>query len=113
MSIQAISLILFNGVTSAIFFKYVVKYVYEQVSKEKDEQFLLLLEKNFFTLARIHKLENEVNELHEIIDSLEEKMQAKENLLKESSDMLFSKIDNFIISNYDTIQKPDENETEN
>jgi uncharacterized protein (DUF342 family) len=98
MSVQAISFILFNGVTSAIFCKYVVKYVYEKITKEKDEQILWLL-------AKINKLENEVTELHETIDVLEEKMQAKENLLKESSDMLFSKIDNFIISNYDTVQK--------
>lgn len=98
MSVQAFSLIFLNGLTSAIFFKYVVQYVYEKVTKEKDEQVLWLL-------AKINKLENEVSELHETIDSLEEKIQAKENLLKESSDMLFNKIDNFIISNYDTIQK--------
>lgn len=100
MSIQAISFILFNGVSTAIFFKYAIKYVYERVTKEKDEQILWLL-------ARLNKLENEINELHETIDSLEEKVQAKENLLKESSEMLFSKIDNFIISNYDTVQKED------
>lgn len=104
MSIQAITLILFNGVSTAIFFKYVVKYLYEQMSKEKDEQILWLL-------AKLNKLENEVNELHETIDTLEEKIQAKENLLKESSDMLFSKIDNFIISNYDTIQKEEAKES--
>lgn len=98
MSVQAISFILFNGITSVIFCKYVVKYVYEKITKEKDEQILWLL-------AKINKLENEVTELHETIDVLEEKIQAKENLLKESSDMLFSKIDNFIISNYDTVQK--------
>jgi uncharacterized protein (DUF342 family) len=102
MSVQALSFIFLNGITSAIFFKYVVNYVYEKVTKEKDEQMLWLL-------SKINKLETEVNELHETIDSLEEKIQAKENLLKESSDMLFNKIDNFIISNYDTVQKTDEN----
>jgi peptidoglycan hydrolase CwlO-like protein len=101
MSIQAISLILFNGVSTAIFFNYAIKYIYNRVSKDKDEQILWLL-------AKINKLENEVNELHETIDTLEEKIQAKENLLKESSDMLFNKIDNFIISNYDTIQKEEQ-----
>jgi|LakMenEpi03Aug12_release.lakeMendotaPanAssembly.Ray.scaffolds.fasta_scaffold1658036_1 hypothetical protein len=98
MSVQAISLILFNGVTSALFARYVFQYVYDRVTKEKDEQILWLL-------AKITKLENEVNELHENIDFLDEKVQAKENLLKESSEMLFSKIDNFIIGNYDTVQK--------
>lgn len=102
MSVQALSFIFLNGITSAIFFKYVVQYVYEKVTKEKDEQILWLL-------SKINKLETEVGELHESIDSLEEKIQAKENLLKESSDMLFSKIDNFIIGNYDTIQKSDDN----
>jgi peptidoglycan hydrolase CwlO-like protein len=100
MSFQTISLILLNGVTTALLLKYVLKYVYVKVTKEKDEQLLWLL-------AKVHKLENEVNELHESIDALEDKIQSKENLLKESSDMLFSKIDKFIISNYDTIQKTD------
>lgn len=98
MSFQAISLILLNGVTSALLLKYVVKYVYDKVTKEKDEQLLWLL-------AKVNKLENEVNELHESIDVLEDKVQAKENLLKESSEMLFNKIDKYIISNYDTVQK--------
>ena len=98
MSFQAISIILLNGVTSALFLKYVVKYVYDKVTKEKDEQLLWLL-------AKVNKLENEVNELHESIDVLEDKVQAKENLLKESSEMLFNKIDKYIISNYDTVQK--------
>jgi uncharacterized protein (DUF342 family) len=98
MSIQVISIILFNGFSTAIFFNYAVKYMYYRISQEKDEQILWLS-------AKINKLENEVNELHETIDTLEEKIQTKENLLKESSDMLFNKIDNFIISNYDTIQK--------
>jgi uncharacterized protein (DUF342 family) len=98
MSVQAFTLIFFNGITSAIFFKYVVQYVYEKVTKEKDEQILWLL-------AKINKLENEVTELHETMDNFEEKIQAKENLLKESSEILFNKIDNFIISNYDTVQK--------
>jgi predicted nucleic acid-binding Zn-ribbon protein len=101
MSVQTLSFIFFNGITTAIFFKYAVKYVYEKVTKEKDEQMLWLL-------SKINKLETEVNELHETIDSLEETIQAKENLLKQSSDMLFSKIDNFIISNYDTVQTPQE-----
>ena len=100
MSFQAISLILLNGVTSALLLKYVVKYVYDKVTKEKDEQLLWLL-------AKVNKLENEVNELHESIDVLEDKVQAKENLLKESSEMLFNKIDKYIISNYDTVQKSD------
>lgn len=104
MSFQAISLILLNGVTSAVFLKYIVNYVYEKFTKEKNEQLLWLL-------AKVNKLENEVSELHESIDILEDKIQAKENLLKESSDMLFSKIDKFIISNYDTIQKEIEPET--
>jgi hypothetical protein len=97
MSVQAISIILLNSVTSAFFAKYIVQYVYNKVTKEKDEQILWLL-------AKITKLENKVNELHENIDSLDEKVQAKENLLKESSEMLFNKIDNFIISNYDTVE---------
>jgi hypothetical protein len=97
MSFQAISIILLNGVTSALFLKYIVKYVYDKVTKEKDEQLLWLL-------AKVNKLENEVNELHESIDVLEDKVQAKENLLKESSEMLFNKIDKYIISNYDTVQ---------
>lgn len=98
MSFQAISIILLNGVTSALFLKYVIKCVYDKVTKEKDEQLLWLL-------AKVNKLENEVNELHESIDVLEDKIQAKENLLKESSEMLFNKIDKYIISNYDTVQK--------
>jgi hypothetical protein len=96
MSVQAISLILFNGVTTAFVVKYVIQYVYKKVTTEKDEQTLLLLDK-------INKLETEVNELHETIDILEEKIQAKESLLKESSEILFNKIDKFIISNYDTV----------
>lgn len=98
MSLQAISLILLNGVTSALFLKYSIKYIYDKVTKEKDEQFLWLL-------AKVHKLENDISELHESIDVLEDKLKEKENLLKESSEMLFNKIDKFIISNYDTVQK--------
>lgn len=98
MSIQAISLLFVNGITCTIFLKYVTDYIYTHLSKEKDEQILWLL-------SKINKLENEMTELHETIDGLEEKIQVKETLLRESSDLLFSKIDNFIISNYDTVTK--------
>ena len=98
MSIQALSLLFVNGIATTIFFKYMTEYLYVRFVKEKEEQMLWLL-------SKINKLENEMNELHETIDSLEEKLQEKEIMLRESSDLLFSKIDNFIISNYDTVTK--------
>lgn len=101
MSVQALSILFVNGVATTIFFKYMTDYLYSTFVKEKEEQILWLL-------SKINKLENEMSELHETIDSLEEKLQEKEIMLRESSDLLFSKIDNFIISNYDTITKPEE-----
>jgi hypothetical protein len=98
MSVQALSLLFVNGVATTIFFKYMTEYFYTRFVKEKEEQMLWLL-------SRINKLENEISELHETIDVLEEKIQEKEIMLRESSDLLFSKIDNFIISNYDTVTK--------
>lgn len=95
MSLQAISFILLNSISSAFFLKYVVKSVHNKFSKEKNEQVSWLL-------AKIHKLENKIETLHESIDILENKVNIKENLLKESSEMLFNKIDKFIIGNYDT-----------
>ena len=98
MSLQLLSFVFVNGISSAILIKYVTEYIYKKVSKEKDEQVLWLL-------SKINKLESEVSDLHGCIDTLEEKLIAKENILRESSELLFNKIDNFIISNYDTIQK--------
>ena len=100
MSLQLLSFVFVNGVSTTILIKYLTDYIYTKVSKEKDEQVLWLL-------AKINKLESEVSDLHETIDTLEEKLIAKENILRESSELLFNKIDNFIISNYDTIQKTD------
>ena len=77
MSLQAISLILLNGVTSVLFLKYSVKCIYDKVTKEKDEQLLWLI-------TKVHKLENDVSELHESIDVLEDKLQKKENLLNQN-----------------------------
>lgn len=100
MSLQLLSFVFINGISTAILIKYVTEYIYTKFSKEKDEQVLWLL-------VKINKLESEVSNLHETIDTLEEKLIAKENMLRESSELLFNKIDNFIISNYDTIQKTD------
>ena len=46
-------------------------------------------------LSKINKLELEVSDLHETIDSLEEKLVIKENILKESNELLFNKLDGF------------------
>lgn len=105
MSFQAISFVLFNGITSTLFFKYIITYVYEKISKEREEE-------KSWLLTKINRFENEIKELYQVvdelcqtIDELEEKLQKKENLLKESSEILFNKLDNFIVGNYDTIQK--------
>ena len=98
MSFQAISFVLFNGITSTLFFKYIITYVYEKITKEREEE-------KSWLLTKINRFENEIKELYQTIDELEEKLQKKENLLKESSEVLFNKLDNFIIGNYDTIQK--------
>jgi peptidoglycan hydrolase CwlO-like protein len=98
MSFQAISFVLFNGITSTLFFKYIFTYVYEKITKEREEE-------KSWLLTKINRFENEIKELYQTIDELEEKLQKKENLLKESSEVLFNKLDNFIIGNYDTIQK--------
>jgi peptidoglycan hydrolase CwlO-like protein len=98
MSFQAISFVLFNGITSTLFFKYIITYVYEKITKEREEE-------KSWLLTKINRFENEIKELYQTIDELEEKLQKKENLLKESSEILFNKLDNFIVGNYDTIQK--------
>lgn len=101
MSVQALSILFVNGIATTFFFKYMTDYIYTHFVKEKEEQILWLL-------SKINKLENEVGELHETIDSLEEKLQEKDVMLRESNDLLFSKLDNFIISNYDTVTKEKE-----
>ncbi len=95
MSIQILSVVILNGITSAIIIKYIAKYIHKKISNVKDEQILWLL-------SKINKLELEVSDLHQTIDTLEEKLLIKENILKQSSELLFNKLDNFIISNYDT-----------
>lgn len=97
MSVQTISLILFNSITNIFFFKYFTTYLYAKLSADKDQHMSWLL-------TKINKLETEINELHETIDSLEYQIQEKEYKLKESSEILFNKIDNFIVSNYETVQ---------
>lgn len=98
MSFQAISYILFNGITSTLFFKYILTYVYEKINKEREEE-------KTWLLTKINRFENEIKELYQTIDDLEDKLQKKENLLKESSEILFNKLDNFIVGNYDTVEK--------
>jgi len=96
MSVQLLSIIAINGISGIIIINYLTNYLTKKVSKLKDEQISWLL-------SKINKLELEIMELHENIDTLEEKLTVKENILKESSELLFNKLDNFIISNYDTI----------
>jgi glutathionyl-hydroquinone reductase len=98
MSFQAISFVLFNGFTSTLFFKYMFTYLYEKINKEREEE-------KCWLLTKINRFENEIKDLYQTIDELEEKLQKKENLLKESSEILFNKLDNFIVGNYDTVQK--------
>jgi len=94
MSLQILSIFILNGITSAIVIKYIADYIHTRVNNVKDEQILWLL-------SKINKLELEVSDLHETIDMLEEKLIIKENILKESNELLFNKLDNFIMSNYD------------
>ena len=97
MSFQVISFILFNGISSTLFFKYMFTYVYEKINKQREEE-------KHWLLTKLNRFENEIKELYQTIDELEEKLQKKEHLLKESSEILFNKLDNFIVGNYDTIQ---------
>ena len=80
MSLQLLSFVFVNGVSTTILIKYLTDYIYTKVSKEKDEQVLWLL-------AKINKLESEVSDLHETIDTLEEKLIAISGL-KENSVVL-------------------------
>jgi hypothetical protein len=90
MSFQILTLAIINGITGVVFFKYTCDYIYTKITKEKDEQLTWML-------AKIHKLETEVFDLHATIDNLEETLVEKEAILKLSSD----RIDKFLISNYD------------
>lgn len=89
MSIQILSLAIINGITGIIFFKYTCEYIYTKITREKDDQVLWLL-------SKLNKMQLEIDELHETIDNLEEKLQEKEAMLKQSSDRL----DRFIIGDY-------------
>lgn len=56
-----------------------------------------------FLLQKITDLENEVSEIHETIDSLEEKFYVKDINLRQSNEYISNKLDNFITRNYDKI----------
>lgn len=85
MSIHILSLAIINGITGFIFFKYTYNYIYTTIIHE-----------NALLLSKINKLQCELHEVYETIDILEEKLQEKEIMLKQSSD----RIDKFIICDY-------------
>lgn len=85
MSIQLLSLVIINSISSIILFKYTYTYIYDKISKEKNEQVAWLS-------CKITKLQIE-------LDTIQDRLVEKENKLLES----INKIDKFIVSNYDTI----------
>ena len=85
MSIQLLSLVIINSISSIILFKYTYTYIYDKISKEKNEQVTWLS-------CKITKLQIE-------LDTIQDRLVEKENKLLES----INKIDKFIVSNYDTI----------
>lgn len=85
MSTQLLSLLIINSVSSIILFKYTYTYIYDRISKEKNEQIVWLS-------CKIAKLQTE-------LDTIQNRLIEKENKLLES----INKIDKFIVSNYDTI----------
>lgn len=98
LSFQILSLVIINGFTGVLFFKYFIQE--QKQDNDKNDKLLWLLEK-------ITTLEITVNELNTTIDNLDLKLQVfqdKENNLQESTELLFNKLDKYIISNYDTIQ---------
>lgn len=90
MTFEIFTLICANIITGTVFFK----YIEESINKEHSTH-------TRFILQKLYKLELEVNEIHEVLDTLDEKLHKKHINMKQSHELLDSKIDNFIISNYD------------
>lgn len=89
MNLQFYTFVITNTIAFGI--SYYIKY------KTKEEY----NEKLNIILHRITKLEVEVSELHETLDTLEEALHKKHTDMRVSHEQLGSKIDKFIVSNYD------------
>lgn len=100
MTYHLLSIVVLNGLSGVILIKYLCDYIHMKLV-DNDKRTDLLL-------TKVQELVMDVNELNKTIDTLEnklqERIQEKENKLKQSSDLLFQKIDELITSNYDTIQ---------
>ena len=91
MNLEIFTFILANTITCTIFLKYIIK---QKITMEYQEKLDLVLHK-------INSLDLEVSELHETLDILEELLHKKHIDMRQSQEVLSSKIDSYIISNYD------------
>lgn len=103
MSLQSLSLTAFNGITCVFIFKYISNRLM-LLLQDRDIKIKILSEK-------IQSLESSIIKLEDNIECLENKLKSKleddfknrEDKLRQSSDILFNKIDQLIIGNYDVL----------
>lgn len=85
LSFQILTIIFANTLTCSLIFKYIVR---------KDTKINILINK-------IIDMENDINELHETIDLLEDRLHQKHIDMRQSNENIINQIDHFIESNYD------------
>lgn len=94
MNLELFTFILANTITGTIFFKYIADYIKQKISEDYEDKLNFLLHK-------INSLETELIELHESLDVLEDRLHKKHIDMRVSQEQLTSKIDSYIVSNYD------------
>jgi septal ring factor EnvC (AmiA/AmiB activator) len=88
-------LILFiNSASSLLLLKTFYSFIFNTLQKDK---------KLDFVMSKIKKLEDEIKEIHLIVDTLEEKVSTLEEKVSLLEKNVTNKIDNFLTSNYDMI----------
>lgn len=88
-------LILFiNSASYLLLLKTLYSFIFNYSKKEN---------KLDFVMSKIKKLEQEIKEIHLIVDTLEEKVGTLEKKVCLLENNITNKIDNFLTSNYDMI----------
>ena len=82
-----------NTITCALLLNYIVDK-FNKKNKVTEEKLDILFNK-------LNKVCNELNEVHEVIDLLEDTFHKKQIDMLQSNDNIINQIDNLITSNYD------------
>lgn len=83
-----------NSASSLLLLKTFYSFIFNSSQKEN---------KLDFVMSKIKKLEDEIKEIHLIVDTLEEKVGILEEKVSLLEKNVTNKIDNFLTSNYDMI----------